>query len=112
LTPDQVPAVLVSTSVGSEAAALAIADAVIAERLAACVHLAGPVTSIYRWEGRVERAREWTCQAKTTQARAGALVARIRALHPYQVPEILVVPVSSGDPEYLAWVAEATTPPA
>ncbi|MBS1240664.1 MAG: cutA [Gemmatimonadetes bacterium] len=110
MTLPQVPAVLVSTSVDTEAAALALADAVVADRLAACVHVAGPVTSIYRWQGAIERGPEWTCQIKTTPDRAAALIERIRAVHPYQLPEILVVPVVGGDPEYLAWLAESTAP--
>jgi periplasmic divalent cation tolerance protein len=110
LTLPPVPAVLVSTSVDTEATALALADAVVAERLAACVHVAGPVTSIYRWQGTIERAPEWTCQMKTTPDRAASLVGRIRAMHPYQTPEILVVPVAGGDPDYLAWLAQSTAP--
>lgn len=99
---------LVSTSVDSEATALALADAMVADRLAACVQVAGPVTSVYRWQGAIERGPEWTCQMKTTPDRVTTLVERIRAMHPYQVPEILVVPVAGGDPEYLAWLAEST----
>ena len=108
MTGPPVPAVLVSTSVDSEATALALADAMVAGRLAACVQVAGPVTSIYRWQGTIERAPEWTCQMKTTPDRAASLVERIRAMHPYQVPEILVVAVAGGDPEYLVWLAEST----
>ena len=99
---------LVSTSVDSEATALALADAMVADRLAACVQVAGPVTSVYRWQGTIERGPEWTCQMKTTPDRATTLMERIRAMHPYEVPEILVVPVAGGDPEYLAWLAEST----
>lgn len=77
------------------------------ERLAACVHVAGPITSIYRWQGAVEQATEWTCSCKTTPAVATALVARIRGLHPYQVPEILVTPVLDGALEYFAWIETA-----
>lgn len=110
MTPADIPAVLVSTSVDSEAAAAAIADAVVGERLAACVHVAGPVASVYRWQGQVAHATEWTCQMKTTPERAEALVARIRSLHSYEIPEILVTPVRSGEPAYLAWIAEMTEP--
>ena len=99
-------AVVVATSLDSEEAARRVAEAVVAERLAACVHVAGPVTSIYRWEGAIERATEWTCTCKTTVAGAPALIARIRTLHSYVVPEVLVTPVLDGAPEYLAWIAE------
>jgi len=110
LSASAAAAVLVTTSVDSEASALAIADAVVGERLAACVHVAGPVTSIYHWQGRVEQAREWTCQMKTTPERAEGLIARIRDLHAYEVPEILVLPVLSGEPAYLEWLAASTAP--
>ncbi len=83
-----------------------MARAVVAEGLAACVHLA-PVTSVYTWKGVVEEGAEWACQMKTTPARAEALMARVRALHPYDVPEILAVPVLTGHPPYLQWVAES-----
>jgi periplasmic divalent cation tolerance protein len=101
-------AVVVTTSVDSEPAARHLAEVVVTERLAACVHVAGPVASVYRWQGAVEQATEWTCSCKTTPAAAPALVARLRSLHPYQVPEILVAPVD-GAPEYLAWIAEAVS---
>jgi periplasmic divalent cation tolerance protein len=100
-------AVVITTSLGSEDAARHLAEVVVGEQLAACVHVGGPITSVYRWQGGVEQATEWTCACKTTPAAAPALVARIRALHSYQVPEILVTPVVDGVPEYLAWIAEA-----
>lgn len=96
---------LVTTSVDSEAAALSMADALVRERLAACVHVGPPGHSIYHWQGRLEHAREWVCQIKTAPVCVDALIARIRALHPYEVPEILAVEVALGDPAYLAWVA-------
>lgn len=100
-------AVIVTTSLDSEDAARRMAEAVVTGRLAACVHVAGPVTSIYRWKGAVEHATEWTCACKTTVAGAPALIARLRALHSYEVPEVLVTPVLDGAPEYLAWIAES-----
>lgn len=99
-------AVVVVTSVDSEAAALSIARAVVAERLAACAQVA-PVASVYRWRGGVEEAREWVCQMKTTPERIETLTARIRALHSYEVPEIIAVSVQSGYPPYLQWVADS-----
>ena len=99
-------AVLVVTSVDSEAAAQAMARAVVAERLAACVQVA-PVASVYRWGGGIEEAREWVCQMKTTPERIETLTARIRALHSYEVPEIIALPVLSGYPPYLQWVADS-----
>jgi periplasmic divalent cation tolerance protein len=105
-------ALLVTTTLATEAEALAMAEALVTERLAACVHVAGPVNSTYRWQGQVERSTEWTCQAKTSPARGDALMARIRALHGYEVPEIVAMPAIALDPDYLRWLAESTTEPA
>ena len=104
------PALLITTAVDSQATAEAIAGALVGDRLAACVHVAAPMTSTYRWQGAVETAREWVVQAKTTPARLDAVMARIREMHPYEVPEILAVPVLAGDPAYLAWLAESVRP--
>lgn len=105
-------ALLVTTTLATEADALAMAEALVSERLAACVHVAGPVTSTYRWQGQVERSTEWTCQAKTSPSRAAALMARIRALHTYDLPEIVAVAAATVDPDYLRWLAESTAEPA
>jgi periplasmic divalent cation tolerance protein len=78
------------------------------ERLAACAQVAGPVTSTYRWQGAVERAVEWYCHCKTTRARWPALRRRIVALHPYAVPEIVLV-AARASAEYGRWVAEAVS---
>lgn len=86
-----------------------LAEALVAERLAACVQVGGPVASIYRWQGAVEHAREWVCRAKTTRAALPALVRRVRALHPYELPEILESPVT-GDARYLDWVRAEVRP--
>lgn len=106
----RIAAVLVTTTVDSEAAATTIANAAVGERLAACVQVGSPVTSIYRWQGEVQSAREWVLQLKTSEERLQALMRRIRELHPYQVPEILASPVVAGDPAYLAWLADQVTP--
>lgn len=77
------------------------------ERLAACAQVVGPVSSIYRWQGEVERAAEWYCHLKTTAARVPALMSRIRELHPYETPEIIAVPVAEGDQRYLKWIGDS-----
>lgn len=86
-----------------------IARAVVAEGLAACVNLVGPVRSIYRWQGEICDELEVTLWIKT--ARPEALAERLRALHPYDTPEILVVPVDveRSDPRYVAWVVANST---
>ncbi len=80
------------------------------ERLAACAQVTGPVSSVYRWQGEVETAAEWYCHLKTTAARAPALLARIRELHPYDTPEIIALP-AEADPAYLRWVEDAVAQP-
>ncbi|MDR2838946.1 MAG: divalent-cation tolerance protein CutA, partial [Azonexus sp.] len=88
----------------------AIALAVVEEKLAACVNLLPRVQSIYRWQGAVESASEVPLWIKTTADRYAALEARIRELHPYDVPEIIAVPINQGLPAYLKWLAEETRP--
>lgn len=84
-----------------------LARALVDEGLAACVNLVPGVRSIYRWDGAVADDREQLAVIKTRRDRAEALVARLVALHPYQVPEAVVVPVAGGHAPYLAWVAGA-----
>jgi periplasmic divalent cation tolerance protein len=99
---------LVTTTVGAREAADGMATSAVTVRLAACAQVSGPVQSTYRWEGKIETAQEWVVQFKTPAARATALVAHVRAIHPYEVPEVVVTPVSGGNPDYLAWVHEET----
>ena len=95
--------VQVQFTMGERTAADAIATALLERRLAACVQVLGPATSRYWWDGVIEHAEEWLCLAKTTAARADELVAAIVDLHPYEVPEVLVVPVTGSAP-YLDWI--------
>jgi periplasmic divalent cation tolerance protein len=81
------------------------------ERLAACALVAGPVVSVYWWQGEVETAGEWYCHLKTTAARVEALIARLRELHPYETPEIVALPMTEGDPAYLRWIADSVADP-
>lgn len=98
--------VQVQTTLDSEAAASRIADTLVAEQLAACVQVIGPVRSTYRWQGALERADEWLCLVKTTEAALPVLLHRLKALHPYDTPEIIVTQVIGGDVEYLEWVRQ------
>jgi periplasmic divalent cation tolerance protein len=86
----------------------AIAETLVTERLAACVNLVGPVRSIYRWKGAIEKDAEQLAVIKTTRARYDALVVRLRQLHPYEVPEIVALPVEAGHAPYLDWVRAET----
>ena len=111
LPGDLTEVVEVAVTAPDRALATRLAEALVAERLAACAQVGGPVASVYRWKGRVERADEWVCRAKTTRAALPALEGRVRSLHPYEMPEILATPVT-GPAGYLAWVrAEVVTPP-
>ncbi len=94
----------VFTTTGTGDDAQRIARLLVERHLAACVQIVGPITSVYRWEGKIERAEEWLCIAKSRLELFGELEQAIRQIHPYQVPEILAVPVSAGSSDYLAWV--------
>jgi periplasmic divalent cation tolerance protein len=97
----------VTTTLPSRAAADRLAARVVEDRLAACAQVVGPVSSTYRWEGRVETSQEWVCHLKTTNSRLPALIARVRQLHTYEVPEIVALPIIDGDPAYLRWIEES-----
>lgn len=87
-----------------------IAEALVGERLAACVNILPAIDSVYRWQGAIERASEVQLIIKTVETRVTALIARIRALHPYELPEILAIEAAGGLPDYLEWVRAETTP--
>lgn len=95
---------LILTSLPDEASAQALAEHLIAERLAACVNIPGPCRSVYRWQGKLEIVTEIQLLIKSTAARYPALETAIRTLHPYALPEIVAIPVVAGLPDYLAWV--------
>ncbi len=94
---------VVTTTERKEDAA-AIARTLVDERLAACVQVLGPVTSTYRWKGEIETAEEWQCWAKTRRELYEQVEQSIRRLHPYEVPEILAMPILAGSAGYLAWL--------
>ncbi len=85
-----------------------IAAALVERQAAACVNILPGVTSVYRWQGAVEQAEEWLLLIKTTRDRYPDLEADIRARHPYEVPEIIAVPIDRGLPDYLRWVGDNT----
>lgn len=88
--------------------AVELARVLVDERLAACGNVLAGVRSVYRWEGSVHEDAEALLVLKTTRARFEALRERVIALHPYQVPEVLALPVEAGSAEYLAWIAAET----
>jgi periplasmic divalent cation tolerance protein len=87
-----------------------LARALVERRAAACVQVIPGARSVYRWKGRVEEAPESILLVKTTAARLPALLAAVRDLHPYEVPEALALPVAAGLPGYLRWLAAEVTP--
>jgi periplasmic divalent cation tolerance protein len=95
----------VFTTIDSEEAAERISAALVERRLAACAQVVGPISSTYRWQGEIERAREWMCVVKTTAARYPEVEAAIRELHSYDEPEIVATPIVVGSPGYLGWVS-------
>lgn len=102
-------ALLVLTNLPDRPAAEKLAEALVGERLAACVNILAPCRSVYRWNGAVQHDEEVPLLAKTSAERYAALEAAIRSKHPYEVPEIIALPIERGLPAYLAWVAEETT---
>ena len=102
--------ILVLTTMPADDRADALARTLVDERLAACVHVHAPMTSVYRWKGRIERDGERQLVIKTTRDRLATLETRLRALHPYELPEFVVMPVDEGGAAYLNWIATETRP--
>jgi len=99
---------LVLTNLPDQPAAEKLAQTLVGEGLAACVNILAPCRSVYLWNGVVQNEQEIPVLAKTTSERYAALEAAIRSNHPYELPEIVAVPVERGLAAYLAWVAEET----
>lgn len=102
--------ILVLTTVSDNSAAEELARVLVEERLAACVTVQAAMTSFYWWQGSIVRDRERQIVVKTTRDRLEALEQRLSALHAYQLPELLVIPVDGGSRGYLDWVRTETTP--
>lgn len=100
--------VQLSVAVPSEEVGATVADALLGPRLAACVQVLGPMTSRYWWEGKREESVEWLLLAKTRPELVDRAVEAVRRAHPYDVPEVLAIPVTGGEPAYLRWVADET----
>jgi periplasmic divalent cation tolerance protein len=87
-----------------------LARTLVDERLAACVNVHGPMTSTYRWKGKVERDAERQLVIKTTRDRVAALQARLHELHPYELPEFIILSVDGGSDAYVKWASDETRP--
>lgn len=98
----------VLTTTDTEQKAEGLARGAVEARVAACAQVTGPVTSVYRWDGALETAREWQVLLKTTAVRYDALETWLRAAHDYETPEIIATPVVRGGADYLRWVREET----
>lgn len=99
------------TTAGTRDDAETIGRTLINERLAACVQLSGPILSTYRWQGSIETSQEWQCLIKTRRELFDLVEATIRRLHPYEVPEIIAVPIVAAHRGYLEWIdAEVVRP--
>ncbi|GAB3380913.1 divalent-cation tolerance protein CutA [Lysobacter fragariae] len=103
------PVLLVYCTCPDDASAERIAAALVTERLAACVNRLPGVQSTYRWQGQLETASEVLLLVKTTTDHLPALTARVQALHPYELPELIAVEVRAGLPAYLDWVIAETS---
>lgn len=101
-------AILALCTCPDEAAAERIATALVEERLAACVNRVPGIASTYRWQGKVCRDHEQLLLIKTTRERFEALRARIVALHPYELPEVIAVDIAAGHAPYLDWIKDST----
>jgi periplasmic divalent cation tolerance protein len=110
--PDRIAAdmdsLLVFSNLPDRAAALALAGKLVERRLAACVNVLAECASVYRWQGRIETAAEVPVLIKTSAERYPALEQALRELHPYELPEIVAVPIRGGLPGYLQWIADET----
>ncbi|HEX6510028.1 MAG TPA: divalent-cation tolerance protein CutA [Chloroflexota bacterium] len=93
------------TATESREDAQKIADSLVHARLAGCVQVIGPIVSTYWWEGHVQTAEEWLCLAKTREDRYTEIEEAITQMHPYDLPEILALPVVAGSVQYLTWLA-------
>ncbi len=100
----------VFTTTDTRESAEKIATELVRKRLAACAQVIGPLTSSYRWEGRLERSEEWLCIIKTRMARYGEVERSIKEMHGYDVPEILALPVVAGNRAYLEWLDREVGP--
>ncbi|MFI6899611.1 divalent-cation tolerance protein CutA [Nonomuraea sp. NPDC050394] len=105
-----VDCVEVRVTAGTREEADQISSTVVERRLAACAQVVAPIVSTYWWRGEIHQANEWLLLMKTTADRFGELAGCVRALHSYEVPEIVAVPVAVGTADYLRWITRETSP--
>jgi periplasmic divalent cation tolerance protein len=98
--------IVILCACGSEEEAEKIARALVEQRLAACVNILAPMSSIYRWEGKIETSREWLLSIKTADTHFDRVAHAIQSMHSYELPEIIALPIPAGSAPYLAWIDE------
>lgn len=98
----------VSTTTAAESDAESIANALLDHKLAACVQIVGPIQSRYRWQGALEQSEEWLCLVKTREDLYQQVEDAIKNAHPYDVPEVIALPIIAGSVEYLQWLGDET----
>jgi periplasmic divalent cation tolerance protein len=103
------PYIQVVTTTEKKEDAEKIAACLVEKRLAACVQITGPITSLYRWKGQIEKAQEWQCWIKSKETLYKEIEKTIKSVHPYEVPEIIAVPIVAGSRDYLAWLESEVT---
>lgn len=100
------PYLMILTTAGTREDAGRISESLVEKGLAACVQVTGPIGSVYRWKGKMEKAEEWLCSIKTARDLYAEVERAIREIHPYEVPEIVALPIESGSADYLLWLSE------
>ncbi|MGA2417780.1 MAG: divalent-cation tolerance protein CutA [Candidatus Staskawiczbacteria bacterium] len=98
--------VQIFTTTASKKEAEKIADVLVKKGLAACVQIAGPVQSIYKWKGKIQKEKEWLCIIKSISNKFEEIEEKIKSLHSYKLPEIIALPIEKGSAEYLEWIYE------
>jgi periplasmic divalent cation tolerance protein len=101
------PVVVFITASGAEEGAR-IAESLVAEKLVACVNRIDGISSVYWWKGKIERSSESLLIAKTNGDLVEGIIARVKEMHSYAVPEVIAVPIGAGNPDYLKWIDEVT----
>lgn len=94
----------VSTTVAKKSDAERIAEVLSNEKLSACAQIIGPILSVFRWKGKVEKSKEWLCVVKTKRSQYKKVEKAIKEIHPYELPEIIATPIIEGSREYFGWI--------
>jgi periplasmic divalent cation tolerance protein len=100
--------VQVITTVSEKKDAERLTKEILDKKLGACVQIIGPIKSVYRWKGKIEKALGWVCLIKTRKTLYKKVESAIRKIHPYEVPEIIVIPITEGSRDYLKWLSDET----